>query len=239
LICVGLISASVMLAQQPGSAPAQETGQAPVPQLPTRSGLVVVLDPGHGGTDTGARGAGGAVEKDVVLNFARIARAELERQGFRVVMTRNDDSTLSYDERAAIANAHRDAVFISLHVSSTGTSGIARAYSYRFSTGVTETPVLNSLIPWNEAQQPYTDASHHLADILQLELAQRFTGSPAISTAAPVRELRSIAAPAVAIEISSVSVADPNSLTAFAPPLVTAITRGLTIYRPAIPVGAP
>jgi N-acetylmuramoyl-L-alanine amidase len=234
-----LISASVMRAQQPGSAPAQEAGQAPVQQLPTRSGLVVVLDPGHGGTDTGARGAGGAVEKDVVLNFARIARAELERQGFRVVMTRNDDSTLSYDERAAIANAHRDAVFVSFHVSSTGTSGIARVYSYRFSTSVPEASTSSGLIPWTDAQQPYVDASHRLADILQIELAQRFAGSPALSTAVPVRELRSITAPAVAIEISSVSVADPNSLTAFAPPLVTAITRALTIYRPAIPVGAP
>jgi N-acetylmuramoyl-L-alanine amidase len=234
-----LISASVMRAQQPGSAPAQEAGQAPVQQLPTRGGLVVVLDPGHGGTDTGARGAGGAVEKDVVLNFARIARAELERQGFRVVMTRNDDSTLSYDERAAIANAHRDAVFVSFHVSSTGTSGIARVYSYRFSTSVPEASTSSGLIPWTDAQQPYVDASHRLADILQIELAQRFAGSPALSTAVPVRELRSITAPAVAIEISSVSVADPNSLTAFAPPLVTAITRALTIYRPAIPVGAP
>jgi len=233
------MSASVMLARQPAPAPTQEAGQAPIQQLATRSGLVVVLDPGHGGTDTGARGAGGAVEKDVVLNFARIARAELERQGFRVVMTRNDDSNPSYDERAAIANAHRDAVFVSLHVSSTGTSGNARVYSYRFSTGVPATSASNALVPWNEAQQPYTDASHRLADILQLELAQRFAGSPAVSTAAPVRELRSIAAPAVAIEISSVSVADPNSLAAFAPPLVTAIARGLTIYRPAIPIGAP
>jgi N-acetylmuramoyl-L-alanine amidase len=228
-----------MLAQQPGSAPTQETVQAPAQQAPTRGGLVVILDPGHGGTDTGARGAGGAVEKDVVLNFARIARAELERQGFRVVMTRNDDSNPSYDERAAVANAHRDALFVSLHLSSTGPSGIARAYSYRFSTGVPEASTSNGLIPWTEAQQPYTEASHRLADILQLELAQRFAGSPALSTAVPIRELRSIAAPAVAIEISSVSVADPNSLTAFAPPLVTAIVRGLTIFRPAIPVGAP
>jgi N-acetylmuramoyl-L-alanine amidase len=197
-----------------------------------------VLDPAHGGSDTGARGAGGAVEKDVVLTFARIARAELERQGFRVVMTRSDDSNPSYDDRAAIANAHRDAVFISLHLSSTGTSGIARVYSYRFSAAVPASPSSNGLIPWDEAQQPYTEASRRLADILQVELAQRFTGSPAVATAVPVRELRSVAAPAVAIEISSVSVADANTLTAFAPPLVTAISRGLMVYRPASSIGA-
>jgi N-acetylmuramoyl-L-alanine amidase len=226
-ICLGVVCASVILAKQLTPAP------------PTRIGPVVVLDPAHGGTDTGARGAGGAVEKDVVLNFARIAKLELERQGFRVVMTRSDDSNPSYDDRAAIANANRDAVFISLHLASTGSSGIARVYSYRFSAPASASPSSNGLIPWDEAQQPYTEASHRLADILQVELAQRFTGSPAISTAFPVRELRSIAAPAVAIEISSVSVPDPNSLTAFAPPLVSSIARGLTVYRPASSVGAP
>ena len=240
-----------MLAQQSAPAAPLQPGQAPVQQpsptpatppeqtAPTRIGPVVVLDPGHGGTDTGARGAGGAVEKDVVLTFARIARAELERQGFRVVMTRTDDSNPSYDDRAAIANALRDAVFVSLHLSSTGTLGLARVYSYRFSTAAPVSPSSSGLILWDEAQQPYAEASHRLADILQMELAQRFSGSPAVSTAVPVRELRSIAAPAVAIEMSSVSVADPRSLSAFAPPLVTAIARGLIVYRSVGSAGAP
>lgn len=251
-ICLGVFAASVMFAQlptanspqQPVQSPAQQPSQtlpAPVQQAAPaiRVGPVIVIDAAHGGTDTGARGAGSTVEKDVVLTFARLTRAELDRQGFHVVMTRTDDSNPSYDDRAAIANAHRDAVFISLHVSSTGTPGIARVYSYLFSTTVPISPPSSGLVPWNEAQQPYTDTSHRLADILQLELAQRFTGSPAVSEAVPIRELRSIAAPAVAIEMSSVSVTDPHTLTAFAPPLVTAIARGLLTYRPTNATGAP
>jgi N-acetylmuramoyl-L-alanine amidase len=74
----------------------------------------VVIDAGHGGTDSGARGTSGAVEKDVVLTVARVLRAELERLGYRVVMTRNDDSDPSYDDRAEIANAYRDPVFVKI-----------------------------------------------------------------------------------------------------------------------------
>ena len=92
---------------------------------------MVVIDPGHGGTDTGARGTTLA-EKDVVLQVAKILRAELERAGYRVVMTRNDDSNPSYEDRAAAANAYRDAIFVSLHVSSTGAIGNTRAYFYEF-----------------------------------------------------------------------------------------------------------
>ncbi|MGB0034381.1 MAG: N-acetylmuramoyl-L-alanine amidase [Candidatus Acidiferrales bacterium] len=232
----------MLVAQQPVQQPPPQaaTPQQPPPPLtnpPPRSGPVVVLDPSHGGTDTGARGAGGIVEKDVVLMFARIARGELERLGFRVVMTRNGDSNPSYDERAAIANAYRDAIFISFHVSSTGTIGTARAYSYQFSTPL-ETPApSHGLIVWEEAQQPYLAASHRLADLLQVELSPRFAASPLASAAVAVRELRSVATPAVAVEISSVSVVDPITLTQMAAPLATSIGRGVLAFRPAESAG--
>ncbi len=95
---------------------------------------MIVLDAAHGGTDTGARGETGIVEKDVVLQIARTVRAELERQGYRVVMSRNDDSNPSYDERAAMANASRDAIFISLHIGSTGNPGTVRAFYDQLAT---------------------------------------------------------------------------------------------------------
>ena len=103
-----------------------------------------MLDPAHGGTDTGARGATGVAEKDIVLQFARTVRAELVRQNIRVVTTRDDDSNPSYDARAAIANGYRDAIFISIHVSSTGNAGTARAYYYRFSNSSVSAPASSS-----------------------------------------------------------------------------------------------
>ena len=252
-----IAGAGLLVAQEPVQQPQPQTlqQQAAPPtnpaaaQLPAPAhvGPVIVLDPAHGGTDTGARGAGGSVEKDVVLGFARTTRGELERQGLRVVMTRNDDSNPSYDDRAAIANAYRDAIFITIHVSSTGTFSTARAYYYRFPSALAEGSgsSVSPLTIWEDAQRPYVDPSHRLADAIQVQLAQRFTGSPAISTSVAVRELRSVAEPAIAVEISSVSVTDPNSLAQLAAPLAASIARGIAVFQPPIttranpPVTAP
>ena len=232
---------------QQQTVPPQAGGQqVPLP-IPAHTGPVIVLDPAHGGMDSGARGQNGLVEKDLVLLFARITRLALEREGFRVVMTRNDDSNPSYDDRAALANSYRDAVFVSFHIGSTGTLHTARVYSYQFPDSVPAAtnphasapsavprPVKPaSLVPWEEAQHPYTDASRHLADTLQADLALRFPGSPGASSAAAVRGLRSVGAPAIAVEISNVSVSDPSQLIEMAAPISIAIVHSVVASRPA------
>jgi N-acetylmuramoyl-L-alanine amidase len=210
---------------------------------------MVVLDPAHGGTETGARGEAGIVEKDLVLQIARTLRAELERQGYRVVMTRSDDSNPSYDERAAMANAYRDATFISLHVSSTGKPGTVRAYYDELEAPAPSLPVATAagaknpappapVLPlWDRAQQPYLEASHRLADLIQVQLAQSLSGSPATAAQAAVRGLRSVAAPAVAIEIASVSVSNADAVTAAAAPVAAAVARGIAASRATGPLG--
>jgi N-acetylmuramoyl-L-alanine amidase len=75
----------------------------------------VVLDPGHGGRDPGALGAYGLREKDVTLRLARELRPRLVGRGFRVVMTRDEDRTVSLEERTAFAEGVGGDVFISLH----------------------------------------------------------------------------------------------------------------------------
>lgn len=235
---------------QSDSAP-QQLSSVPVPTLaPALSGPFIVLDPAHGGADPGARSESGGTEKDIVLRVAQSVRAELERQGYRVMMTRNDDSNPSYDDRAAIANTYHDDIFVTLHASSTGTPNTVRAYYNQFGSSPsgasiaadanakTSAPAASSLTLWDEAQRPYVDASRRLADLAQRELAQFFSGSPAASSAAPVRGLRSIAAPAVAIEISSVSGADQNWLTASAVPIATAIARSVAAFRQQVSAGA-
>jgi N-acetylmuramoyl-L-alanine amidase len=74
----------------------------------------VVLDPGHGGRDPGALGFG-VREKDVTLRVAQLLAPALERRGFRVVLTRDRDRTLSLEERTARAEAARGDLFVSLH----------------------------------------------------------------------------------------------------------------------------
>ena len=131
-------------------APPPPTPQAPVsPSLPTIIAtpqntppvppLTIVVDAAHGGTDNGARGSNGINEKDVVLALARGCRAELTTRGYRVVMTRDSDADPTFDDRAAQANQFADAIFISLHVASTGTPATVRVYYDRLASAYTMT----------------------------------------------------------------------------------------------------
>ncbi len=89
-------------------------------------------------------------------------------------------------------------------------------------------------VPWREAQKPYEQQSRKLGDLLQVELAQKFKGSPEISSSVPVYELRSVAAPAVAVELSNITI-DPQQLEAMAPDLADAIARAVTAYKTIYP----
>ena len=75
---------------------------------------VVVLDPGHGGKDNGARWYG-ISEKTLNLDVAKRVEVLLKKRGIPVVMTRRTDTFISLDYRAKIANRHADAVFVSIH----------------------------------------------------------------------------------------------------------------------------
>lgn len=76
---------------------------------------VVVLDPGHGGRDTGIISTTGILEKQIVLKLARIT-AELLNDRFRILLTRTTDTSLSAAGRAAFANQNKADLFLSLHV---------------------------------------------------------------------------------------------------------------------------
>src|SRR6266487_4087145 len=197
---------------------------------PQQGGLnIVVLDPAHGGTDPGARGTGGIRESDIVLDFAMQVRRALELQGFQVVQTRQGNEDPSFDDRSATANAQRGAVFVTLHVSSTGVPGSARVYVNSELPPVTDS---NGMIPWDRAQAPFLGLSRKFGDLVQGLLAQRFKGSPDTSQTASVRQLRTTAAPAIAVEISSVTVDDRAQLDRMAPGVADAIARGTAAFKP-------
>ena len=75
----------------------------------------VVLDPGHGGDDEGARGANGVVEKELVLDVARRLRRRLNAAGMQVLLTRERDVYVPLVDRTTIANEARGDLFISIH----------------------------------------------------------------------------------------------------------------------------
>jgi N-acetylmuramoyl-L-alanine amidase len=229
--------------QQPAGTESAQISTAPSGQSPTpapsgpgsgaqasQSGLnVVVLDPAHGGTDLGARGTGGIQESDIVVEFAAEVRKALEQQGFQVVQTRQTNDNPSFDDRSAIANAQRNGVFITLHISSTGLPGTVRVYVNSDLPAVT---TANGFIPWDRAQAPFLGLSRKLGDSVQGMLAQRFKGSPDTAQTATIRQLRTTAAPAIAVEVSSVVVNDRADLDHMAPGVADAIARGVVAFRP-------
>lgn len=216
----------------PSPTAASPAQNAAIPSSPTvpRAGLnVVVLDPAHGGTDPGARGTGGIRESDIVLDFAAQAKRALEAQGFQVILTRQGNDNPSFDDRSAIANAQVGGVFVTLHIASTGLPGTVRVYANTDLPTVTET---GGMIPWDRAQMPFQGLSRKLGDLVQGLLAQRFKGSPATAQTAAVRQLRTTAAPAIAVEVSSVVVDDKADLDKMAPGVADAIAIGIATFKP-------
>jgi len=80
---------------------------------------LIVVDPGHGGIDSGTKSGSGQDEKDVVLAFGLMLRDKLEKTGkYRVAMTRSDDTFIPLDERVRFARARKASLFISIHADS-------------------------------------------------------------------------------------------------------------------------
>lgn len=114
-------SAGAGVPHQPGWDLPEPANVAPIlPRRKAGAPLTVVLDPGHGGIDPGA-GEGEALEKHLMLGFARELKEALLRRGdVEVVMTRDDDSFVSLERRVAKAHGANADIFLSLHADSLG-----------------------------------------------------------------------------------------------------------------------
>jgi N-acetylmuramoyl-L-alanine amidase len=90
----------------------------------------VVIDAGHGGSDVGAKGYGGALEKNVALAVARNLSARLRARGLAVVMTRDADVRVPLEQRTAIANDARGDLFVSIHANASADTSIHGSETY-------------------------------------------------------------------------------------------------------------
>jgi N-acetylmuramoyl-L-alanine amidase len=135
---------------------------------PAAPSFTVVLDPGHGGEKDGAVGTSGLREKDLTLQIARRTAALVRRRGGRVVLTRSADLAVPLARRAAIANAERADLFVSIHLNAM--PGEARRVTHGL-----ETYFLSA---------DATDASAHA--VAARENADRLAGEPELDRADPV-----------------------------------------------------
>jgi N-acetylmuramoyl-L-alanine amidase len=92
-------------------------GSEESPPTPLK-GKKICIDAGHGGSDSGAVGKGGAKEKDVNLAMSLKMKSELEKYGAEVLLTRGDDTFVSLQDRTDYANKEKCDIFISSHENS-------------------------------------------------------------------------------------------------------------------------
>lgn len=118
--------------------------QPPVPRLAMRPGVraqrtwmpLIVLDPGHGGHDSGAM-RNGTIEKDVVLAFGKTLRDRLNASGrYKVLMTRDTDKFIPLHERREFAEEHKAALFIAIHADYVTRASVRGATIYSLREGV-------------------------------------------------------------------------------------------------------
>ena len=152
--------------------------------------FTVALDPGHGGIDTGAKGKGGAFEKDITLAMARELRSMLESDtDIEVILTRDDDSFVSLSERVRRAREHAADMFVSIHADSIRAKGVRGATVYTLSEKASDQLSLQLATQENRsdliAGLSLEDEQDTVADIL-IDLTRRETQVFSDSLAAAV-----------------------------------------------------
>jgi N-acetylmuramoyl-L-alanine amidase len=191
---------------------------APAAPVSARAGAdqkIIVIDPGHGGLDVGAKGKFGNLEKTVDLAISLKLKAIIEQSmAYRVVMTRDKDIDVSLENRSALANNNDAIVFISIHANGSFRTATGAETFYMSLTDVDEeTRKLaylenNSsqlekriadeskddvkLILWEMAQAGYIKRSARLAEAIQRELPALLTteGRPSRSLAVENRGIK-------------------------------------------------
>lgn len=210
-------------------------GTPALPPREVRSGIrTIVIDPGHGGSETGAIGPSGIAEKELTLTLARDLAGRLQqRLPVRVILTRSDDSSLPLDTRPAIANQNKADLFISLHLNSSLGTGARGAETYFLSPqasdaraarsaeaenraapttqtatqGSPEQQTLEDLqvILWDLAQSHHMAESQRFANLVQSELNTALQIRDRGVKQAPFRVLIGADMPAVLVELGFLS----------------------------------
>lgn len=244
-------------APQP-SQPVQPLPGEPPPllDLPPAGGMrTIVIDAGHGGGENGAKGAQGTLEKNVTLSVARRLKAAIEtRLGVRVLLTRESDTDVAADQRAALANNNKADLFISLHANASVRPTVSGAEVFylnlegygeegqRASQGAAEAlPVVGGgsraieITPWEMAQARHIADSTAFARAIEAALRERgVTMSPRALQQAPLRVLVGANMPAVLVEMGFLTNAQEEQRLAgdeHQNALVQALLDGIVRYR--------
>ncbi|MBI3753190.1 MAG: N-acetylmuramoyl-L-alanine amidase [Deltaproteobacteria bacterium] len=199
--------------------------------LKTTSALkIIVIDPGHGGEDTGAIGPSGVKEKDINLEIAKkLEKLILQKMDVKVILTRTDDTFIPLEQRSAIANKSKADLFISIHANAAYRKGASGVETYFLSFDATDEDAkraadfenaivsisnkkqdnknaddLKSIL-MDMAQTEFLNESSQLAEIIQENLCQTMRRKNRGIKQAPFIVLAGAAMPAVLVEVGFIS----------------------------------
>lgn len=159
-------------------APVQKADQLPPPDRSKREKPLLVIDPGHGGVDSGTVSASGVMEKDIVLAFAKKLQERLERTGkVAVLLTRTDDTFLPLAARVQFGRDHAADLFLSIHADSEHVGSVRGATVYTLSDRASDQEAAalaakenaSDLIAGLDLQQEADDVTDILVDLTRRE----------------------------------------------------------------------
>jgi N-acetylmuramoyl-L-alanine amidase len=241
----------------PGSVAAAAEAPPRPPAVLEAGPRTVVIDPGHGGLETGAQGPAGTFEKDVTLQIARKLRALLVNDlGLQVFLTRDRDEDVDLDARTAVANNYKADLFLSIHANASHARAAAGTEVYFLSYQASDeesrrlaqaegaiAPAYDpaagaapdlALILWDMAQAEHLEESSALASRIQEELAVVRGSDGRGVKQAPFRVLVGAAMPAVLVEVAFISNPEEEKLLvsdAFQTKVASALMRGIARYQ--------
>lgn len=213
--------------QSPISAPQQPP---PAPLAPQRPQLrfSVVLDPAHGGSDTGAM-VGDTPEKSYTLALALRLHVLLNGDGIHSTLTRENDVSIDKIARAATANRAYAAACILLHATNTG-NGI---HLFTSSLPAAGKQILadthRSFLPWQTAQASYNTESLRLESEINSAFAQQHV--PVLLDRTSLMPLDSLACPAVVVEVAPLDANTPLSDPAYQKKIAETLEKAIISWR--------
>jgi N-acetylmuramoyl-L-alanine amidase len=205
----------------PGLPPISRTDPQPVPTdpipnpnpnpRPPKGKIIVIIDPGHGGKDSGAPGIGGLLEKDVILPIGKRVAAILEQNGIQAVMTRDADYFVDLKPRVDLAERVNATLFVSIHANS-----------------VDGRPDVNGLEVY------YYDSGYNLAEVVRKSILQSISTIKDRGTRkARFYVLRKSSMPSILVETGYMTGREDNprlGSTAYQNQMAEAIARGILQY---------
>jgi len=170
----------------------------------------IIIDPGHGGEDTGCIGPNGTMEKDINLQIAKkLAGFIGNRLEVNTILTRRGDYSVDLVERAAIANNNYGRVFISIHANSSfsleQTGQIMIFVASRLSSDSDGPSKREGILPWDSINQMHYEESYNLASILEQEARKSGIWRESIIRDAPILVLLGADMPAIEVELDFLS----------------------------------